>query len=55
MLQVLGISPRAGATQRVQLLLSSAARPGQYDEKAFLTLDTPGHPEFEVRVSASLH
>jgi hypothetical protein len=25
-----------------------------YEEKAVLTLDTPGHPELEIRVVASL-
>jgi hypothetical protein len=55
LLQVLGISPKAAATQRVQLRLSPAAKPGTYDEKVLLTLDTMGHPEMEIRVAASLH
>lgn len=55
LLQVRDLSPRAAASQTVQLLLSAAALPGVYDERAFLTLDTPGHPEFEIRVAASLH
>ena len=54
LLQVLGLPPRASASQRVQLRLLSAARPGLYEEKAFLTLDAPGHPELEIRVAASL-
>jgi hypothetical protein len=54
LLQVLGISPKAAATQGVQLRLSPAAQPGTYDEKVILVLDTPGHPEFEIRVAVSL-
>jgi hypothetical protein len=54
LLQVNILPPTRIGRQGIELLLSSAARPGQYAEKAFLTLDTPGHPEVEVRVSASL-
>jgi hypothetical protein len=54
LLMVSGLSPRAAVSQGVQLRLSPAAAPGTYEEKAFLTLDSPGHPEFEIRVAASL-
>jgi len=54
LLTVTGIRPGAAVTQQVQVLLSAKAKPGVYDERAFLTLDTPGHPEFEIRVAASL-
>jgi hypothetical protein len=54
MLTVAEIKPGAAVQHDVQVLLSSEAKPGVYEEKAFLTLDTPGHPEFEIRVSASL-
>jgi hypothetical protein len=40
--------------QEVEVLLAASAAPGHYEEKAFLTLDTPGHPELEVRLSATL-
>ena len=54
LLEVRGLAPGAAATQTVQLLFSAAAAPGIYDEKAFLTLDGPGHPEFVIRVAAAL-
>jgi hypothetical protein len=34
--------------------MSPVAPAGVYDEKAILTLDTPGHPELEIRLAASL-
>lgn len=52
--QVAPPSPRASARQDVQVVLSSTARPGNYEEKAYLTLDTPGHPELEIRLAAVL-
>ena len=45
---------RSAPRQTVRLTLSSLAKPGSYEEKALLTLDTPGHPELEIRVSAAL-
>jgi hypothetical protein len=54
LLRVATLPATAAARQSIQMLLSQAARPGEYDEKAILTLDTPGHPEFEIRVLASL-
>ena len=54
LLRVLGISPRAATCQALQIHLSPTASPGLYEEKAILTLDAPGHPEFEIRVSAIL-
>jgi hypothetical protein len=54
LLQVTGLSPRPAARQKAMLSFSAAARPGVYAEKVLLTLDTPGHPEFEIRVAASL-
>jgi hypothetical protein len=55
LVQISGVSPKAAASQAVLVLLSPTAQPGAYDEKAYLTLDTPGHPELEIRVAASLH
>jgi len=55
LLQVTGLSAKAAVRQRVQVTLGAAAQPGTYDEKVFLTLDTPGHPEVAVRVVATLH
>jgi len=54
LLRVLGVSPRAASSQVLQVRLSAQAPVGVYEEKAFLTLDTPGHPELEIRVVASL-
>ena len=54
LLTVTGIRPGAAVRQEVQVQFSSKATPGVYDERAFLTLDTPGHPELEIRVAASL-
>jgi len=47
-------SGEAAEQQKLAVLLSASAAPGHYEEKAFLTLDTPGHPELEVRLSATL-
>lgn len=47
-------SSRSAPLQTIQLTLSAQARPGDYEEKLVLVLDTPGHPELEVRVSAAL-
>ena len=55
LLQVSGLSSTAAARQTFRVTLSGDARPGQHTEKVFLVLDTPGHPEFEFRVSAALH
>ncbi len=55
LLRVDGVPPRAAVRQGLQLVLSAEAKPGAYQETAFLTLDTPGHPELEIRVAASLH
>ena len=54
LLQVSGVSQGPAAVQTIQVRMLASATPGSYDEKAFLTLDTPGHPEFEIRVSAAL-
>jgi len=54
LIQVVGVQPRVGVQQKLQLVLAAEAKPGAYDEKAFLTLDTPGHPEVELRVAAVL-
>jgi len=53
--KVVGIQSKGGVQQRVQVVLAAEAKAGAYDEKAFLTLDTPGHPELELRVAAVLH
>jgi hypothetical protein len=47
-------SGEAAEQQKLAVLLAASAAPGHYEEKAFLTLDTPGHPELEVRLSATL-
>jgi hypothetical protein len=44
----------AGPRQSVQITLDPFVQPGTFDEKIYLTLDTPGHPEFELRVVAAL-
>lgn len=54
LLQVTGISPKAAARQEVRLVLSATAWAGAHHAKAYLTLDTPGHPELEIRVVAAL-
>jgi hypothetical protein len=54
LIRVAGFQHPAASRQEVQLILSDQAKPGTYDEKAFFTLDTPGHPEMEVRIVASL-
>ena len=53
-LQVSDLAQTAAARQTVQVTLSGTATPGRYTDKVFLTLDTPGQPEFELRVSAVL-
>jgi hypothetical protein len=55
LIRLSGIAPRGAVEQKLVVLLSKDAKPGEYDEKAYLTLDTPGHPELEIRVAASLH
>jgi hypothetical protein len=54
LVRVASLPAKAAAQQRIQVLLSRAAKPGEYDEKVILTLDTPDHPQFEIRVLASL-
>ena len=54
LLQVTGISRKASASQTFQVRLAPTAPAGQHEEEAILTLDTPGRPEFELRVSAAL-
>jgi hypothetical protein len=54
LIQVAGIAPKGAVVQKLQVLLSKDAKPGDYNEKAFLTLDLPGKPELEIRVLASL-
>jgi len=54
LVQVAGIATRPARQQTFRVLLSGDAKPGRYDEKVFLTLDTPGHPEVELRVDAVL-
>jgi hypothetical protein len=44
----------AAARQSIEVVMSPVAPAGVYDEKAILTLDTPGHPELEIRLAASL-
>jgi hypothetical protein len=44
----------AAARQSLEAVLSPEAPAGNYDEKAILTLDTPGHPELEIRLAATL-
>lgn len=44
----------AAARQSIRVDLDAGVQPGPFDEKLYLTLDTPGHPEFELRVVASL-
>ena len=54
LIQVAGLDPKPAARQGFRLTLAADAQPGTLEEKVFLTLDTPGHPELEFRVSAAL-
>jgi hypothetical protein len=54
LLRVAVLSARPASIQAIRLTLSALAKPGTYQEKAYLTLDTPGHPVMEVRVAAVL-
>jgi hypothetical protein len=51
---VAGWDGKAAPLQKLQVLLSAKTPAGEYQETLFLVLDTPGHPEFPVRVSATL-
>ena len=51
---VAGLDRKAAPVQKLQVLLSAQAPAGEYQETLFLVLNTPGHPEFPVRVGASL-
>jgi hypothetical protein len=53
-LQVQGLSPVAAVRQDLHLRLLANAPVGNHDEKVFITLDTPGHPELTILVCASL-
>lgn len=55
LLRVAVLSARPASIQAIRLTLSALAKPGTYQEKAYLTLDTPGHLVMEVRVAAFLH
>jgi len=52
---VLSLPDRAARQQKLDVVLSAAAPAGHYEAFAFFTLDTPGHPELMVRLSAVLH
>jgi len=54
LLQVTGLPKGAAVRQTVKVVLGAEAKPGQYDDRVFLVLDTPGHPEFPLRVAAAL-
>lgn len=54
LLTVTGLSGQAATRQSVQLRLDASAPAAVYAEKAFLTLDTPGHPELAIPVAAVL-
>ena len=54
LLRVAILSAKPAPVQEIRLTLASSAKPGAYQEKAYLTLDTPGHPVMEVRVAAAL-
>jgi hypothetical protein len=54
LLKVTGIAAKAATTQTFKVVLSADAEPGTQDNKVFVTLDTPGHPELEIRVLSSL-
>ena len=53
-LQVGPLPGKAALRQALTLVLAASAKAGEYNEKVILTLDGPGHPEFEFRVAASL-
>ena len=54
LVRVIGIQPRAASSKGFRVELDRSAPPGNYSETVFLTLDTPGHPELEIRVAAAL-
>jgi hypothetical protein len=54
LLTVASLPTQANARQKVQLKLSAAAPRGTYLERAYLTLDMPGHPQVEIPVAVNL-
>lgn len=54
LIRVEGIGAKAAASHDLQVLLSSAARPGSLHETLKFTTDLPDQPEVEVRVAAIL-
>lgn len=51
---VTGVDRRASARKVIGVHLAPSSRIDTYEEKAYLTLDTPGHPELELLVVATL-
>jgi len=54
LLEVQGVAPKAAVSHQIVVVLSAKAPPSIYDEAVTLTLDTPGHPELDIRVGALL-
>ena len=54
LLTVTGLPQAAAPRQTARVVFSGAAKPGIYNENVFLTLDTPGHPELTIKVTALL-
>ena len=54
-LKVEGLGKAAAPRHELQVVLSSSAKAGMYNEKILLTLDDPDQPELELRVTAALH
>ena len=53
-LRVASLPKAPGARQGIQVLMGAGTRPGVYNEAVYATLDTPGHPELEIKVAAVL-
>lgn len=54
LVRVTGVDGRASSSKVIAVHLAATARPGNYDEKLYLTVDTPGRPELEIPVGAEL-
>jgi len=55
LIQVSAPSPKAAPSQAIQVRMLPSAPAGVYEDSVTLTLDTPGRPVFEFRVSAALN
>lgn len=53
-LRVTVVPKGAAVHQDLEVVLGAEAKAGTYDERIYLTLDTPGRPEVSIKVAASL-